>query len=128
AVGDRYNGHGEITDEFFSRSRVTDEMAALAEQEASTEREKSNARFFIKICLGVGAVMAGVGLAIYLATPVGTVPAAEEEPAEATGPAIPNVVIPELGAQVKSGEEALRDVVRQAGQAQEAPAPPQRSA
>ncbi len=108
--------HDDHDEAFFARAADTSELQALAEQDAASAREAQSQRLMGYVALGVGAVAVAILTVIWSAggdapeEPAIAVPQADPTPPK---PPTPNVVIPDMGAQVRTGTEAAHDLLAQ---------------
>ena len=118
-------------DAFFARGSDATELMALVEQQDAAQRvsrERENQGLMTKVMVAVGLVAAALG-GVIMAVNAGDsqelpAPALEPVPAEAPRP---NVVLPAMGAEVRTPEEALREAAHEGPQGEE-PLEPARSA
>ncbi|MBI5498225.1 MAG: tetratricopeptide repeat protein, partial [Deltaproteobacteria bacterium] len=100
-------------DTFFTRGSDVKEIEALLDKNAAADAEESNKRLFLYVSAGVGTVALLLVL-LFLSSAPPAAPTAEAPPVAEPAPAAPtpNVVIPDMGAQVKSQQEAAAELVR----------------
>jgi tetratricopeptide (TPR) repeat protein len=95
---------------FFSRSSHLSELAAQEEEEALKRQARGGRTFFY---VGISVASAAVLLlaAIWSSAPVPDAPPVEVA-ASTPAPAMPRVIAAEMGAHVRTGMEAMRDISR----------------
>jgi hypothetical protein len=105
--------HDVHDDAFFDRGADRSQLEALAEESAAGERDEANRKLLLYVVGGVAAVM--VGLLVLIAfSGTDKEPVAQLAPVEVPQkPAVPHVVIPEMGAEVRTQQDLARELVKQ---------------
>jgi TolA-binding protein len=108
---------GEHEVAFFARAADAKEMVALADETQEVLlRQEGEGKTFTYIIGGVFSLALVAVAAMYFMSPAPPAPGPPAAPHPASAPAVPSVVPSDLGATVRTGEEAMREIGRETAQ------------